>query len=91
LGCVYLEAMASGRAAIGCVGQGIEEVIRHGENGWLVPPNGREELIEGLRVLLRNDSRRRQIGAAARETILQSYTVGHQAQRLQAIYRESLA
>ena len=91
LGCVYLEAMASGKVAIGCVGQGIEEVIRHGENGWLVPPNGREELIEGLRVLLRDDSRRRQIGAAARETILQSYTLGHQAQRLLAIYRESLA
>jgi glycosyltransferase involved in cell wall biosynthesis len=91
LGCVYLEAMASGKVAIGCVGQGIEEVIRHGENGWLVPPNGREKLIEGLRVLLRDDSRRRQIGAAARETILQSYTLGYQAQRLMAIYRESLA
>jgi teichuronic acid biosynthesis glycosyltransferase TuaC len=91
LGCVYLEAMASGKVAIGCVGQGIEEVIRHGENGWLVPPNGREELIEGLRVLLRDDSRRRQIGAAARETILQSYTLGHQAQRLLAIYCEILA
>jgi len=89
LGCVYLEAMASGKVAIGCLGQGIEEVIRHGENGWLVPPNGREELIEGLRVLLRDDSQRRQIGAAARETILQSYTLGHQAQRLLAIYRES--
>ena len=91
LGCVYLEAMASGKVAIGCVGQGIEEVIRHGENGWLVRPNGREELIEGLRVLLGDDSQRRQIGAAARETILQSYTLGHQAQRLMAIYRESLA
>ncbi len=91
LGCVYLEAMASGKVAIGCVGQGIEEVIRHGENGWLVPPNGREELIEGLHVLLRDDSRRRQIGAAARETVLQSFTLAHQAQRLLAIYRESLA
>jgi teichuronic acid biosynthesis glycosyltransferase TuaC len=91
LGCVYLEAMAAGKAAIGCVGQGIEEVIRHGANGWLVPPNGREELIDGLRVLLREDSRRQQIGAAARETILQSYTLDHQAQRLRAIYCESLA
>jgi glycosyltransferase involved in cell wall biosynthesis len=90
LGCVYLEAMASGKVAIGCVGQGIEEVIRHGENGWLVPPNGREELIERLRVLLRDDSQRRQIGAAARETILQSYTLAHQAQHLMAIYQESL-
>jgi teichuronic acid biosynthesis glycosyltransferase TuaC len=91
LGCVYLEAMASGKVAIGCTGQGIEEVIRHGENGWLVSPQGREELIEGLRILLRDEFRRKQIGAAARETIVQSYTLQQQAQRLAAIYRESIA
>lgn len=90
LGCVYLEAMASGKVAVGCMGQGIEEVIRHGESGWLVPPDSREELIEGLRTLLRDDSRRKQIGAAARETILQSFTLQHQAHRLLDIYRESL-
>jgi len=91
LGCVYLEAMASEKVAIGCVGQGIEEIIRHRENGWLIPANGREELIDGLRILLRDESRRRQIGAAARETVLQSYTLGHQAQRLWVIYCESIA
>jgi glycosyltransferase involved in cell wall biosynthesis len=91
LGCVYLEAMASGKVAIGCVGQGIDEVIRHGENGWLVPPNGLEELIDGLRVLLGNDLLRRQIGVAARDTVLQSFTLAHQAQRLLTVYRESLA
>lgn len=90
LGCVYLEAMASRKVAIGCLGQGIEEVIHHGENGWLVPPHGRAELIEGLRVLLRDNSRRCQIGTAARETVLQSFTLGHQAQRLLTVYRESL-
>jgi teichuronic acid biosynthesis glycosyltransferase TuaC len=91
LGCVYLEAMASGKAAIGCEGQGIEEVIRHRDNGWLVPPNGLEELIEGLRVLLENDLLRRQIGTAARNTVLQSFTLAHQAQGLLTVYRESLA
>ena len=33
LGCVYLEAMSAERPAIACRGQGIEEIIRHGENG----------------------------------------------------------
>ena len=91
LGCVYLEAMASGKVAVGCRGQGIEEVIRHGENGWLVPAEGRQELIEGLRLLLKDDALRQRIGAAARDTILQSFTLRHQAQRLQAIYQESKA
>jgi glycosyltransferase involved in cell wall biosynthesis len=91
LGCVYLEAMASAKPAIGCLGQGIDEVIRHGENGWLVPTDGQEELIEGLRVLLRDDALRRRIGSSARDTILQCFTLEHQAQRLLAIYRESVA
>jgi teichuronic acid biosynthesis glycosyltransferase TuaC len=90
LGCVYLEAMASGKVAVGCRGQGIEEVIRHGENGWLVAPDSRQELIDGLRVLLRDEARRRQIGEQARQTILDSLTLQHQAQQLAAIYRECL-
>jgi len=90
LGCVYLEAMASGKPAIGCLGQGIEEVIRHGENGWLIPSNGREDLVNGLQLLLRDEALRRRIGTSARETILQSFTLEHQAQRLLTIYRESL-
>lgn len=88
LGCVYLEAMASGKVGVGCVGQGIEEVIRHGENGWLIPPNGLPELIEGLRFLLRHPAGRSQIGTAARETIVNGFTLQHQAQRLMAMYRE---
>ena len=88
LGCVYLEAMSSAKVAIGCTGQGIEEVIRHGETGWLIPPGARTELIAGLRTLLRDTELRTRIGAAARKQILQSFTLRHQAQRLLEIYRE---
>ncbi|MBI3475477.1 MAG: glycosyltransferase [Acidobacteria bacterium] len=91
LGCVYLEAMASGKVAVGCVGQGIEEVIRHGENGWLVRPDGIAELEEGLRVLLRDQAQRTAIGAAARQTILQSFTLAQQARHLYSAYEECLA
>jgi len=36
LGCVYLEAMACRKPVIACHGQGIEEIIEHGKNGWLI-------------------------------------------------------
>ena len=90
LGCVYLEAMASGKVSIGCSGQGIDEVIRHGENGWLVRPEHLDQLTEGLRDLLRHESRRREIGLAARHTILQSFTLAHQARALLSAYEESV-
>ena len=40
LGCAYLEAMACGKPVIACRGQGIDEIIEHGRNGWLVPGLG---------------------------------------------------
>jgi glycosyltransferase involved in cell wall biosynthesis len=88
LGCVYLEAMSCAKPAVGCLEQGIAEVIRHGENGWLVPPGGLAELIEGLRVLLSNADIRAQVGSAARQTMLDGFTLQQQAQHLMAIYRE---
>jgi glycosyltransferase involved in cell wall biosynthesis len=89
LGCVYLEAMACGKASVGCEGQGVAEIIRHGDSGWLVPPNGREELVAALRVLLANEMLRRQIGARGRETVMNSFTLEHQAKRLVKIFEES--
>jgi teichuronic acid biosynthesis glycosyltransferase TuaC len=90
LGCVYLEAMSAGKAVIGCRGQGIEEVIRHGVNGWLVDPADLQGLTDALSSLLQNLQLRRQIGEAARQTILQGFTLAYQAARLARLYRECL-
>jgi glycosyltransferase involved in cell wall biosynthesis len=88
LGCVYLEAMACGKPAVACHGQGIEEIIQHGSNGWLIPVDGLEELVQGLQVLLGNAELRAQIGKAARQTILDNLTMSHQAEKLMRIYEE---
>ena len=88
LGCVYLEAMASGKPAIGCRGQGIEEIIEHGKNGFLVSPGNEAELSECLRVLLQNEDFRRRMGTSGRSTILQRHTLSQQAQELTDLYRE---
>jgi len=91
LGCVYLEAMSSGKVAIGCRGQGIEELIHQGRNGWLVDPESVEQLAAGLSVLLRDAELRRAIGANARQTILSGFTLRHQAERWLRIYQECRA
>jgi teichuronic acid biosynthesis glycosyltransferase TuaC len=91
LGCVYLEAMACGKPVIGCRGQGIEELIEHGKNGWLIPVEGLAELVEGFHALLGSPELCARIGTAARQTILDKLTLSHQAQQLARIYRQAIA
>ncbi|MFZ0799686.1 MAG: glycosyltransferase [Terriglobales bacterium] len=91
LGCVYLEAMSCGKPVIGCRGQGIDEVIEHGKNGWLIPADGLQELLQGLSVLLGSPELCARIGTAARQTILEKFTLSHQAQNLLRIYHHALA
>jgi glycosyltransferase involved in cell wall biosynthesis len=90
LGCVYLEAMSAEKPAIACRDQGIEEVIRHGENGWLVRPENLDDLTAALRALLSDRPLRERLGRDGRQTVLQGYTLAHQATHLSAIYRECL-
>jgi glycosyltransferase involved in cell wall biosynthesis len=88
LGCVYLEAMACGKPVIACRGQGIDEIIRHQDNGWLIPVGGLKELVEAMQTLLPNPSLRASIGRAARKTIVDNFTLTHQARQLARIYQE---
>jgi glycosyltransferase involved in cell wall biosynthesis len=96
LGCAYLEAMACGKPVVACRGQGIDEIIEHGKNGWLIPnwltpADGLDELAQGLSTLLRSPELCSRLGASARETILNGPTLSHQARRLAQIYGEAIA
>lgn len=91
LGCVYLEAMACGKPVIGCAGQGIEEIVQDGRNGMLIPPGDDPALSKRLLTLLQDGSMRQRLGVAARETIVQGYTLEHQANKLAELYRECAA
>lgn len=91
LGCVYLEAMSAGKPVIGCRGQGISEIIQHGSNGFLVGADNVKELTLAIAMLLRDETRRRNLGIAARDTILDGLTLANQATSLARIYRECLA
>jgi glycosyltransferase involved in cell wall biosynthesis len=89
LGCVYLEAMATEKVAIGCRGQGIEEIIQPGSNGWLVDPESTHDLARVLSALFSDGRLRSEIAARGRKTILSGLTLAHQAEQLAAIYRET--
>jgi glycosyltransferase involved in cell wall biosynthesis len=83
--------MACGKPVIACRGQGIEEIIEHGRNGWLIPVDGLDELVQGLSTLLQSADVSSRMGRAARETVLNGLTLSDQAQRLANIYRQAIA
>jgi glycosyltransferase involved in cell wall biosynthesis len=89
-GCVYVEAMACGKPAIGCKGQGIDEIIEHGVNGFLTPADSEADLSSLMQTLLQSPALCDCIGMAARETILEGHTLQHQAARLADVYRKCL-
>jgi glycosyltransferase involved in cell wall biosynthesis len=91
LGCVYLEAMASGKPVIAAREQGIGEIIRNGENGLLVGAGEVQELAEALARLLANPELRNAMGRAGRRTVLSGYTLAHQAHELAEVFRQSVA
>jgi glycosyltransferase involved in cell wall biosynthesis len=88
LGCVYLEAMASGRPVVACLYQGIGDVIQNGENGFLVEPGDLRQLISALSTLLANATLRRCIADVGQRTVYRKFTLRHQAEHLARIYAE---
>lgn len=85
-GCVYLEAMACGLPAIGCYGNGIDEVIEDGVTGYLIENKNLQQLIEKLRLLTDRDIIRT-IGAAARGIVKERFRWTCSAESLATVYK----
>ncbi len=64
------EALAAGVPAVAfdCPGS-VRQLVRHGEEGLLVPPGDVDGLASGLAELMGDDSRRRAMGARARDVV----------------------
>ena len=70
-----LEAMAAGACVIGSRTPPVEEVITHGENGWLVDFFDRTEIADQLVAALEARSRMDDIRRAARDTVVARYAL----------------
>ena len=88
-GIVYIEAMAAGCIAVGAKGEGIEDTITDGENGFLVPAGDIDETGRVMRAVFEN----REGYAALRERGRQAaraLTWAKNAQTVEEIYLELL-
>lgn len=83
-----MEAMAAALPVISTDVGGQAEVIRDGQNGWLVPPRNPNALRAALETVAAHREEAQRRGAEARRTIVTQFDAARQAERLAGILRE---
>ncbi|MFN7996549.1 MAG: glycosyltransferase family 4 protein [Bryobacteraceae bacterium] len=90
LGSAILMAMAAGVPVIASNIGGIPEIIRHGENGWLVD-NEPEKVATAIRDVLGDPALAQRLAACARQTVVERFTVEHMVVETIRVYGQVVA
>ena len=88
LGCVYLEAMASGVPVVGVRGCGIDEIIEDRKNGFLVDPKNSDEIAEIIEFAIDKPDELAKIATRGYETVTSGYTWKRSAEELDKAYKK---
>lgn len=89
-GIVYLEAMASGCITIGTEGEGIADLIVSGENGFLVPPDDPEAIVQAVEWCLEHPEEATAIAERGRRDALK-LTWEHNAEQYLTLFKELIS
>jgi glycosyltransferase involved in cell wall biosynthesis len=87
---ILLEASACARPVVTTSIPGCKEVVRDGENGFLIPQKDPQALANALTVLLKNPDLRRRMGSRGREIVAREFSAGEMARQTLAVYEELL-
>lgn len=88
---VLMEAMAMEIPCVATWITGIPELIRHGIDGWLVPPADPQSLAGAIKALINDEALRQQLGKAGRLRVTEKYDIKVNTAKLAATYRRRLA
>ncbi len=87
---VALEAMACGTPVIATKVGGIREMIEHGINGWLVPPDDEESLTKSLVTLSRQPELRSVFSEAGKRIVAEKFHADKLIGDLENFFAESV-
>jgi glycosyltransferase involved in cell wall biosynthesis len=86
---VIMEALAMRRPVVTTYVAGIPELVRHGENGWLVPAGDVEALADTIaEVLTKSSEELSAMGETGRAMVLQQHDVDAEARKLVQCFEE---
>lgn len=83
---VVLEAMACGLPVVTTTVGGLSEAVRHGKNGFLVPPDHPDALAEALERLLDSPALGARMGRCGRETVSADFDIERSTRRLLRLF-----
>jgi glycosyltransferase involved in cell wall biosynthesis len=85
-----LEGLSSGIAVLATSVGGTPEMIRHGENGWLVEARDQNALAKAMLTLLANQSLRHQLGREGRREAIARFSTQRFLKEVEGLYRGAL-
>jgi len=85
-----IEALGAGRPVVATRVGGIPDVVRDGEEGFLVEPGATDELAERLGQLARDPALRERMGKQGRDRVLPRYAVERLVDDIDRLYRSLL-
>jgi glycosyltransferase involved in cell wall biosynthesis len=88
---VLIEAAATGRPIVAYDIPGCREIVKHGENGLLVPRSDQDALVDAVMQLIADDDLRKRMGAKGRAIFEQTFSLDRVVGATLNLYREALA
>jgi glycosyltransferase involved in cell wall biosynthesis len=82
------EAMACGTPVLGTQIGAYEEIVRHGESGWLVPPRDSRALADAIRMMWNDASLRQRLAEGGRKRVREKFNWRKAAEETLAVYEE---
>jgi glycosyltransferase involved in cell wall biosynthesis len=86
-GLTIVEAMLSGTPVLAAAVDGIPEIVRHGESGWLVEAGDRRSLAQAMLMLLQNQALRRNLIENGRREAIARFSIERFLNEMQSFYR----
>jgi glycosyltransferase involved in cell wall biosynthesis len=86
-----IEALAAGRPVVATRVGGVPDVVRDGEDGYLVDPGAIDDMAERLARLAADPELRARLGDAGRKRVLGRYAVDRLIDDVDSLYRSLLA
>ncbi|MBA3657565.1 MAG: glycosyltransferase [Gemmatimonadaceae bacterium] len=90
-GRAVLEAMAVGRPVVASRVGGLREIIRDGENGFLITPGSTHEIVDRVLQLAGDPALREKFSRAAKREVMANYLIEDKVKKLESLWLEMAA